>query len=280
MATGNGGFGDGDGLLYHARRGGRIGRRRQAHVDPDLGVVGHDIGAIAALYLSKRDGRRTQLIMHGQRRKRVTKRAHDLGHGGDGVGALPRLACMSRDAGHLDLEPRTPLVRHLDLSVGGLGVQHPSARTDPAGIDGCLGASHKVLFVDRADERKAAAWQRAIRRHALERMDQCGNGAGQATLHIAGTAAIEFIVAHDRSERRNVRVPAIAQRNGIHMADIDEPWLVAQSRHGDHKVAAPGQHLEFLNLHGMEHRMTQPLQLSLNQRYDISLNFIFIRARV
>ena len=122
--------------------------------------------------------------------------------------------------------------------------------------------------------------QLAFCRHALERMGQCGNGAGQATLHIAGTAAIEFIVAHDRSERRNVRVPAIAQCNGIHMADIDEPWLVAQSRHGDHKVAAPGQHLEFLNLHGMEHRMAQLCHPFLNQRFDIALNLVLIRTRV
>lgn len=157
MATGNGGFGDGDGLLYHALRGCRIGRRSQAHIDPDLGAVGHDIGAISALNLAKRDGRRPQLIMLGQRCERMAQRADGLGHGGDGIGALPRLARVCRHASHFNLEPRTPLVRHLDLSVGGLGVQHPFARTDPAGIDGCLGASHKVLFVDRADERKAAA---------------------------------------------------------------------------------------------------------------------------
>ena len=171
-------------------------------------------------------------------------------------------------------------MRHLDLSVGGLGVQHPFARTDPAGIDGCLGASHKVFLVDRADERKAAAGQRAIRRHALERMDQCGNGTGQATLHIAGAAAVELAVAHDRPERRNVRVPAVAQGDCIHVADVDEPWLVAQTGHGDHEIAASGQHLEFLNLHGMEHRMTQPLQLSLNQHFDIAFNLALIRTWV
>lgn len=111
-------------------------------------------------------------------------------------------------------------------------------------------------------------------------MDQCGNGASQATLHVAGAATIEFIVTHDRSERRRVCLPAIAQGDGIHVTDVDESGLVAYGRHGNHKVAAPGQHLEFLNLHGMEHRMTQPLQLSLNQRFDIPLNFILIRARV
>lgn len=111
-------------------------------------------------------------------------------------------------------------------------------------------------------------------------MDQCGNGAGQATLHIAAAAAIEFIVAHDRFERRNVRVPAIAQRNGIHMADIDESRLVALARHGDHKVAAPGECFELCNLHGIEYRMAQLRQLFLNQRFDMPLNFILIRARV
>ena len=73
--------------------------------------------------------------MRGQRHKRATERTHDLGHGGDGIRALPRLARMRRYASHFNLEPRAPLVRHLDLSVGGFGVQHPFARADPAGID-------------------------------------------------------------------------------------------------------------------------------------------------
>ena len=111
-------------------------------------------------------------------------------------------------------------------------------------------------------------------------MDQCGNGAGQATLHIAGTAAIEFIVAHDRSERRNVRVPAIAQGNGIHVADIDQPRLVALARHGDHKVAAPGEYFELCNLHGIEYRMAQLRQPFLNQRFDIAFNLALIRTWV
>ena len=111
-------------------------------------------------------------------------------------------------------------------------------------------------------------------------MDQRGNGAGQATLHIAGTAAIEFIVTHDCSERRNACIPAVAQGDGIHVADIDQPRLVALARHGDYKVAAPGEHLELLNLHGIECRVVQPCQPFLNQHFDIPLNFIFIRARV
>lgn len=111
-------------------------------------------------------------------------------------------------------------------------------------------------------------------------MDQCGNGAGQATLHIAGTAAIEFIVAHDRSERRNVRVPAIAQGDGIHVADVDELRLVALARHGDFKVAAPGQHLEFLSLHGIERRTTKLCQLLLNEPLNEVLDLVLIRARV
>lgn len=111
-------------------------------------------------------------------------------------------------------------------------------------------------------------------------MDQCGNGAGQATLHVAGTAAVELVVTHNRSEWRRVCVPAIAQGNGIHVADIDQPRLVAQTGHGDHEIAAFGQHLEFLNLHGMEHRMAQPPQLSLNQRFDIAFNLALIRTWV
>ena len=88
-------------------------------------------------------------------------------------------------------------------------------------------------------------------------MDQCGNGAGQATLHVAGATAVELAVAHDRPERRNVRVPAVAQGDCVHMADIDESRLVAHSRHGDHKVAAPGEYFELCNLHGIEYRMAQ-----------------------
>lgn len=111
-------------------------------------------------------------------------------------------------------------------------------------------------------------------------MDQCDNGAGQATLHIAGTAAIEFIVTHDCSERRNACVPAVAQGDGIHVTDVDEPWLVAQTGHGDHKVAASGEHLELLDPHGIECRVFQPCQPFLNQSFDIPLNLALIRARV
>ena len=280
MAAGDRGLGAGDGLLYHARRGGRISRRGQAHVDPDLGVVGHDIGTVATLNLTKRDGRWPQLIMHGQRRERMAQRADDLGHGGDGIRALPRLARMRRDACYFDLEPRATFVCHLNLSVGGLGIQHPFARADPTGGNRGLGAAHKVFLIDRADERKAAAGQRAIRRHALERMDQCGYGAGQATLHITGTAAIEFIVTHDCSERRNACLPAVTQGDGIHVADVDEPWLVAQTGHGDHKVAASGEHLELCNLYGIEHRTIKLRQLLLNEPLNEVLDLALIRARV
>ena len=280
MATGDRGFGVGDGLLYHARRGGRIGRRRQAHIDPDLGVVGHDIGTVATLDLSKRDGRWPQLIMHGQRRERMAQRADGLGHGGDGIRALPGLACMRRNACHFDLEPRATLVRHLNLPVGGLGVQHPFVRADPASIDGRLGAAHKVLLVDRADERKAAAGQRAIRRNTLECVDKRSNGASQAALHVAGAAAIEFVVAHNRPKRCDVCVPAIAQGNGIHMADVDESRLVAQSRHGDHKVAAPGEYFELLNLHGIERRTIKLCQLLLNEPLNEVLDLALICAGV
>ena len=111
-------------------------------------------------------------------------------------------------------------------------------------------------------------------------MDQSGNGAGQTALHVAGAAAIELIVPHGRPERRRVRVPAISQGDGIHVADVDESRLVAHSRHGNHKVAAPGEYFELCNLHGMEHRMAQPLQLSLNQHFDIAFNLALIRTWV
>lgn len=141
---------------------------------------------------------------------------------------------MRRDAGRFNYEPCTSLVRHLNLPVGGLGVQHPFARADPTGIDGRLGATHKVFLVDRADERKAAAGKLAACRHVLERMGKRGDGAGQAALHVAGAAAVELAVAHDRPERRYILVPAITQGDGIHMAGIDESRLVALARYGDH----------------------------------------------
>ena len=111
-------------------------------------------------------------------------------------------------------------------------------------------------------------------------MDQCGNGAGQATLHIAGAATIEFIVAHDRSERRRVCLPAIAQGDGIHVTDVDESGLVAYGRHGNHKVAAPGEYFELLNLHGIERRTIKLRQLLLNEPLNEVLDLVLIRARV
>ena len=85
-------------------------------------------------------------------------------------------------------------------------------------------------------------------------MNKCGNGAGQTALHVAGAAAIELVVPHGRPERRYVCVPAISQGDGIHVADVDEPRLVARVRHGNHKVAAPGEHFELLNPHSIERR--------------------------
>ena len=111
-------------------------------------------------------------------------------------------------------------------------------------------------------------------------MNKRGNGAGQATLHVAGATAIEFVVTHNRPERRNVRVPAVAQGDGIYVADIDEPWLVAQTGHGDHKIAAPREYFELCNLHGIEYRMAQLRQPFLNQRFDIAFNLALIRTWV
>ena len=93
----------------------------------------------------------------------------------------------------------------------------------------------------------------ALRRNALKRVKKCGNGAGQAALHIAGTAAIELIVPHGRPERRCVCVPAISQGDGIHVADVDESRLIAHARHGDHKVATSGEYFELAYLCGVQH---------------------------
>ena len=111
-------------------------------------------------------------------------------------------------------------------------------------------------------------------------MDNHGNGAGQATLHVAGTAAIELVVAHGCPEWRNVRVPAVAQGDCVHVADVDEPWLVAQTGHGDHKVTASGQHFELLNLHSIERRAIELRQLLLNEPLNEALNLVLICARV
>ena len=64
------------------------------------------------------------------------------------------------------------------------------------------------------------------------------------------------------------------------MADVDEPWLVAQTGHGDHKVAASGEHLELCNLYGIEHRTIKLRQLLLNEPLNEVLDLALIRARV
>lgn len=111
-------------------------------------------------------------------------------------------------------------------------------------------------------------------------MDNHGNGAGQATLHVAGTAAIELVVAHGCPERWGARVPTITQGDGIHMADIDQPRLVAQTGRGDHEVAASGEHFELLNLHGIERRTIKLCQLLLNEPLNEALNLVLMCARV
>lgn len=117
-------------------------------------------------------------------------------------------------------------------------------------------------------------------RHALERMDQCGNGAGQTALHIAGAAAIELIVPHGRPERRRVCIPAIAQGDGIHVADVDESRLIAHARHGDHKVAAPGEYFELAYLCGVQHGRIEFGNIRLDQAFDVSFDLALIRTWV
>ena len=63
-----------------------------------------------------------------------------------------------------------------------------------------------------------------------------------------------------------------SQGDGIHVADVDEPRLVAHARHGNHKVAAPGEYFELLNLHGTEYWMAQLRHPLLSQRLDIALD--------
>lgn len=70
-----------------------------------------------------------------------------------------------------------------------------------------------------------------------------------------------------------------SQGDGIHVADVDEPRLVAHARHGNHKVAAPGEYFELLNLHGTEYWMAQLRHPLLSQRLDIALDLALIRTR-
>ena len=70
----------------------------------------------------------------------------------DGICSFPRLACVRGDALDIEFEPRTSLMRNLDLVVGGLGVQHPLVRADPARIDSGFNAAHVGFLVHGTDE--------------------------------------------------------------------------------------------------------------------------------
>ena len=64
------------------------------------------------------------------------------------------------------------------------------------------------------------------------------------------------------------------------MADVDESRLVAHTRHGDHKVAAPGEYFELCNLHGIECRTIKLRQLLFNEPLNEVFDLAFVGARV
>ena len=71
-----------------------------------------------------------------------------------------------------------------------------------------------------------------------------------------------------------------SQGDGIHVADIDQPRLVAQTGYGDHEVAASGEHLELFDLHGIERRTIKLCQLPLNEPLNEVLDLALICARI
>ena len=210
----------------------------------------------------------------------VADAAHALGHGRHGIGALPGLARVGGDAGHGDLEPGATLVGHLDLPVGGLGVQHPLVGAHPTGPDGRLHAAHEVLLVHRADEAEPAPGKALLPGNATKQREERGEGAGQAALHVAGAAAVEVVADDLGAEGADALAPALAQGDGVHVADVDQARLVGGAGNGDHEVASVGQRLELLHANGRGQLRRHLDDTCLHQRLYVLLDPPLVRAGV
>ena len=124
-------------------------------------------------------------------------------------------------------------------------------------------------------------WQRTISAWGTCLLGLCAsaNEAGS----VAHTIAVTFLAGNDggvgvagKEVDGRVRAPAIAQGDGIHVADVDEPRLVAHARHGDHKVAAPGEYFDLAYLCGIQYGRIEFGNIRLDQVFDVLFDHALI----
>lgn len=115
---------------------------------------------------------------------------------------------------------------------------------------------------------------------ALKLRGEGHEGACQAALHVAGAAAVEAVVADEAAERVDVGVPAVAERHGVHVTDVDQARLVAGAGDGGHELGAAGKGLELLDAHAALEGGRQPCDALLEPALDESLDLPLVGAGV
>ena len=131
-----------------------ICRRHQTHIDPYFRAVRHYIRTVAACDLTESNSRNSQVMMLRACLDLFSDTADGFCHGCNGIGSLPWIACMGGNSCYGQFKPGSSLVSHLDLSVCRLRIQDPVIFCDPAGLNSSFYATHKVLFIYRADHGK------------------------------------------------------------------------------------------------------------------------------
>ncbi len=164
-----------------------------------------------------------------------------IGHGTDGVCALPRLACVGRNALYGELKPGSALMGHLDLGIGRLGVEDPFAPSNPAGFDGGFNTAHFVFLVYGADEGQAALGQNSGLGNSLQLGGKGDHGACEAALHVAGASPIELVIAYEGAKGLDTFVPAASEHHGIHVTNEDQARLIARAWNACHELRSSGE---------------------------------------
>ena len=153
---------------------------------------------------------------HRQRPEPAVDGTDDLRKCGYGIAALFGRACMAGDALCVQPEPGLALVGDLNGAVRRLGIEHIVVGSNDAVGNELIRADHDVLFVHRGDEQKVMLQLFAHGSNVAKRQ----HAGCEAGLHIARAAAIHPAV--DDLGCQRVMVPAVAERDGVLMADVDQ----------------------------------------------------------
>ena len=144
---------------------------------------------------------------------------------------------MAGDALCVQSEPGLALVGDLDGAIRRLGIEHIVVGSNDAVGNELIRADHDVLLVHRGDEQKVMLQLFAHGSNAAKRQ----HTGCEAGLHVARAAAVHPAV--DDLGCQRVMVPAVAERDGVLMADVDQTRAALLTLECGDDVAAAVLHL-------------------------------------